>query len=75
LRCRAEETSWTGTFRESHVEVVRGDEIEIHSGVIGELQNFEMTFVEIDIGTSRMIMLLHVIEKAEFHRESPFSSV
>jgi hypothetical protein len=49
-----------------------GDKIKIHPGSIGELQNIEMTFVEINVGERRMIVLLHVIKESELHEWSLF---
>lgn len=47
--------------------MVLGDEVEIHAGLIGELQHFEMIAVEIDVAERRVVVPLHVIEEAEFH--------
>ena len=44
-----------------------GDKIKIHARLIGELQDFEMSFVQIDVGARRIVVLLHVIEESEFH--------
>ena len=49
-----------------------GDEIKIHAGLIGELQDFEMRFVQIDVGARRIVVLLHVIEESEFHVDDPY---
>ena len=36
LRRRAEETAGTWAFGETHVEVVLGDKVKIHAGLVGE---------------------------------------
>ena len=38
------------TLGKTHVEMMFGDEVEIHPRLICELQNVEMIFVELDIG-------------------------
>ncbi len=49
-----------------------GDEVEIHAGLIGELQDFEMVPVKIDVGTRRIVVLLHVVEQSEFHGDDSY---
>ena len=44
-----------------------GDKIEIHARLVGEFDNGEMAFVEIDIGARRLIVFLDVIENADLH--------
>jgi hypothetical protein len=42
--------------------------------MVGKLQDFEMAVVKIDLGTRRVVMLLHMVEEPEFH-ERPTSHV
>ena len=44
-----------------------GDEIEIHAGLIGAFHDFEMIFIQLDVGQRGSIVLLHVIEESELH--------
>jgi hypothetical protein len=67
LRRGAEEAAGTGAFGKTHVEVVLGDKVKVHAGLIGEFQNFEMIFVQVDVRARRVVVLLHVIEQSEFH--------
>src|SRR5262249_50389665 len=60
------------TFGKSHVEVMLGDEIEIHARLIGAFDDFQMALVKIDVGAPRRVVLLHVIEESEFHARFPF---
>ena len=51
--------------------MVLGEKVKIHAGSIGEFDDVEMAFVEIDIGARRIVVLLHVIEQSEFHGSGP----
>lgn len=46
------------------------DEVKIDPRLIGELQNVEMIFVELDVGERRIVVLLHVVKKFELHEQS-----
>ena len=67
LRGRAEKTPGTRTLGEAHVEVVFGDKIKIHARLVGKLQYFQMTLVEVHVRARRVIVFLHVVEQSEFH--------
>src|SRR5689334_19026572 len=70
-----EKTAWARALRESHVKVVFGDKIEIDTCLIGEFDDVEMIFVEINIGTSRIVVFLHVVKEAELHFEPTCSAL
>ena len=52
--------------------MVLGDEIKIHAGLIGKLDDFEMVFVQVDVRTRRVIVFLHVVEQSKFHGEASY---
>jgi hypothetical protein len=47
--------------------VMFGDEVKIHAGLIGEFQNVEMIFIQVNVRSRRLVVLLHVVEESEFH--------
>ena len=43
------------------------DKVKIHAGLVGEFQHLQMIAIQVDIAARRVIMLLHMVEQAEFH--------
>src|SRR5574341_437005 len=43
------------------------EEIVEQRGLIGEFHDFEMIFIEIDVGARRIVVLLHMVEESKLH--------
>jgi hypothetical protein len=62
-----EKTAGARTLGKTHVEVVLGDKIEIHTCLVGEFDDVEVIFVKINVGTPWIVVFLHVVEEAKLH--------